>query len=331
MSDISYRDAVVEALDEELKRDADVFVFGQDVGEMGGNFATTKGLFSRYGAERVRNTPISEDAIVGLAIGASIGGKRPVAEIMFSSFLGCCWDELCNHASQLHYISNGGCIPRFTLRTVNVFGRSSGGHHSGRPESSLVHIPGLVVLAPSSPYDTKAMLKYAIRSDDPVIFIENAMLYGSEAGPVGGQDDLVSFGRARVVREGSDVTLLTYSGTVKIGTTAATILERRDISAEVIDLRSLAPLDDDTVFASACKTGRVVIVEEDSKTAGMGAEIAARVTEAAWDDLAGPPLRIAAADTPVPFSPPLEEAIAPTTTGVVSAAAGLCEGQKEAR
>jgi acetoin:2,6-dichlorophenolindophenol oxidoreductase subunit beta len=231
MSDISYRDAIVEALDEELGRDEDVFLFGQDVGEMGGNFATTRGLFPKYGAGRVRNTPISEDAIVGLAIGASIAGKRPVAEVMFSSFLGCCWDELCNHASQLHYVSNGACIPRFTLRTVNVFGRSSGGHHSGRPEASLVHLPGLVVVAPSNPYDAKAMLKYAIRSDDPVIFVENAMLYGSEIGPVGGEDDLVPFGRAKIVREGSDVTMLTYSGTVKTGITAATVLERRGISA----------------------------------------------------------------------------------------------------
>lgn len=328
MSDISYRDAIVEALDEELGRDEDVFLFGQDVGEMGGNFATTRGLFPKYGAERVRNTPISEDAIVGLAIGASIAGKRPVAEVMFSSFLGCCWDELCNHASQLHYVSNGACIPRFTLRTVNVFGRSSGGHHSGRPEASLVHLPGLVVVAPSNPYDAKAMLKYAIRSDDPVIFVENAMLYGSEIGPVGGEDDLVPFGRAKIVREGSDVTMLTYSGTVKTGITAATVLERRGISAEVIDLRSLAPLDDDTVLGSVRATGRVVIVEEDSKTAGMGAEIAARVTEGAWDNLLGPPIRIAAADTPVPFSPPLEEAIAPTTSAVISTAARLCEDQK---
>jgi acetoin:2,6-dichlorophenolindophenol oxidoreductase subunit beta len=328
MTDTSYRDAVVEALDEELLRDDDVFLLGQDVGEMGGNFATTRGLFPKYGPGRVRNTPISEDAIIGLAIGASIAGKRPVAEVMFSSFLGCGWDELCNHASQLHYVSNGICVPRLTLRTVNVFGRSSGGHHSGRPEASLVHIPGLVVVAPSTSYDAKAMLKYAIRADDPVIFIENAMLYGSEAGPVGGTEDLVPFGSAKVVRDGNDVTLLTYSGTVKIGTTAASALVRRGISAEVIDLRSLAPLDDDTVFASVCKTGRVVIVEEDSRTAGMGAELAARVTEAAWDDLTGPPLRIAAADTPVPFSPPLEEAIAPTTTGVIAAATRLCEAQK---
>lgn len=328
MKEVSYRDAIVQALDEELERDPTVFLFGQDVGAMGGNFATTKGLFEKYGAKRVRDTPISEDAIIGAAIGASIGGRRPVAEIMFSSFLGCGWDELCNHASQLHYVSNGQCVPRFTLRTVNVFGRSSGGHHSGRPEASLVHIPGLVVVAPSDPYDVKAMLKYSIRSDAPVIFLENAMLYGSVTGTVGGPDDLVPFGKAKVVREGGDVSLLGYSGTVRLASVAASVLERRGISAEVVDLRSLSPLDEDTLFGSATKTGRVVVVEEDNRTAGMGAEILACITESCWADLQAPPARVAAADTPVPFSPPLEEAIAPTVAAVVEAADRLCAGAR---
>lgn len=325
MTEISYRDAVVEALDEELARDPDVFLMGQDIGPMGGNFATTRGLFDRYGPDRVRDTPISEDAIAGMALGAGIQGRRPVAEIMFSSFLGCAWDELCNHISQLHYISGGACVPRLTLRTVNVFGRSSGGHHSGRPESALVHLPGLVVLAPATAYDVKAMLKYAIRSDDPVVFLENAILYGSVSGPVGGEDDLVPFGRAQVVREGTDVTLVGYSGTVQLASTAAAVLDRRQVSAEVVDLRSLAPLDDETLLGSVAKTGRLIVVEEDSRTAGMGAEILARVTEHAWGALVAPPVRIAAADTPVPFSPPLEEAIAPTTAQVVDAALRLCE------
>lgn len=323
MREISYRDAVIEALDEELTRDPDVFLMGEDIGAMGGNFATTRGLHEKYGPQRVRDTPISEDAIAGVALGAAIAGKRPVAEIMFSSFLGCCWDELCNHITQLNYISRGTCVPRLTIRTVNVFGRSAGGHHSGRPESALVHLPGLVVLAPATPYDVKAMLKYAIRSDDPVVFIENAMLYASVTGPVGERDDLVGFGSARVVREGSDVTLVGYSGTVKLATVAATVLERRGISAEVIDLRSLAPLDDETVLASVAKTGRVVIVEEDSKTAGMGAEIVARIAEQLWGQLHAPPVRVAAADVPVPFSPTLEEAIAPSTAQVIEASVQL--------
>jgi acetoin:2,6-dichlorophenolindophenol oxidoreductase subunit beta len=323
----SYRDAVVEALDEELARDESVFLMGQDVGRMGGNFATTRGLFAKYGAERVRDTPISEDAIVGVALGAAIGGQRPVAEVMFSSFLGCCMDEICNHVSQLFYVSQGLCVPRLTLRTVNVLGRSSGCHHSGRPESGLMHLPGLVVLAPATPYDVKAMLKQAIRAEDPVVFIEHAMLYGSETGPVGGPDDLVPFGKARTARSGSDVTLACYSATVRLCLAAAAALERAGVSAEVLDLRSLAPLDDEALFASVARTRRLVVVEEDVRTAGAGAEIVARVTENLWDSLAAAPARVAAADTPVPFSPALEEAIVPTASAVVAAALRQMDGR----
>ena len=183
MADLfTVRDAVIEAMDEELARDPSVFLMGQDVGAMGGNFATTRGLFAKFGPDRIRDTPISEDAMVGAALGAAIAGRRPIVEVMFSAFLGCCMDEVANHMSQIYYVSRGLAVPRMTLRTVNVFGRSSGCHHSGRPEAWLMHLPGLVVLAPSTPADTKGMLKYAIRSDDPVIFLENAMLYG-EAGP----------------------------------------------------------------------------------------------------------------------------------------------------
>jgi pyruvate/2-oxoglutarate/acetoin dehydrogenase E1 component len=323
MREITYRDAVVEALDEELARDEAVFLMGEDIGRMGGNFATTRGLFDRWGGKRVRDTPISEDAIVGAALGAAIGGQRPVAEVMFSSFLGCAMDEIANHMSQIHYVSNGLCTPRMTLRTVNALGRSAGCHHSGRPESSLMHLPGLVVVAPATAYDAKAMLKYAIRSDDPVIVIEHAMLYGSVTGPVGEAEDLVPYGIANIVRPGRDVTLVSYSGAVRIAQAAATALERTGIDAEVIDLRSLAPLDDDTIFASIARTRRLIVVEEDVRTAGAGAEIVARVTENLFDTLAAPPVRVAAADTPVPFSPALEEAIVPTAASVIRAARQL--------
>jgi pyruvate/2-oxoglutarate/acetoin dehydrogenase E1 component len=324
VSDISYRDAIVDALDEELDRDPSVFLLGQDVGRMGGNFATTRGLYAKYGAERIRDTPISEDAIVGLALGSAIVGLRPVPEIMFSSFLGCCMDELWNHVSQIYYLSIGRCVPRLTLRTVNVFGRSSGGHHSGRPEASLMHLPGLVVLAPSTAFDAKAMLKYAIRSDDPVIFIEQALLYGSEIGPVGGPDDLIPFGSAKILRDGSDITLVAYSGTVRLAMTAAAALNRMGIRAEVLDLRSLAPLDDAAILQSVGKTGRLIVVEEDVRTCGTGAEVISRVSENAWDSLVAPPARIAAADVPIPFSPALEEAIGPTARAVVETALRLC-------
>jgi pyruvate dehydrogenase E1 component beta subunit len=323
--EISYRDAVVEAQDEELAADPRVFLMGEDVGHMGGNFATTRGLFAKYGADRVRDTPISEDAIIGIALGASLAGWRPVAEIMFSSFLGCGMDEIATHVSQIHYVSGGACIPRLTIRTVNVLGRSSGCHHSGRPEAWFMHLPGLAVVAPATPYDVKAMLKYAIRSDDPVLFIEDGLLYGSASGPVGGPDDLVPFGLARITRPGADVTLAAYSGAVRIAEAAASALDRLGIGAEVVDLRSLVPLDESTLFESIGRTRRLVIVEQDVRTAGVGAEIAARVTEELWDTLAAPPARVAAADTPVPFSPVLEEAIMPTAAAVVRAVTGMMD------
>jgi 2-oxoisovalerate dehydrogenase E1 component len=316
------RDAVVEAMDEEIERDPTVFLMGQDVGAMGGNFATTRGLFTKYGPDRVKDTPISEDAMVGAALGAAIAGRRPIVEVMFSAFLGCCMDEIANHMSQIHYVSRGAAVPRMTLRTVNVFGRSSGCHHSGRPESWLMHLPGLVVLSPSTPADTKGMLKFAIRSDDPVVFIENAMLYG-ESGPRPPADELIPFGQASIVRAGTDVTVLAYSGAVRRAVAAAQVLERRGVSVEVVDLRSLAPLDTETIFASVAKTGHLITLGEDVRTAGVGAELCALVTENLFGELHAAPVRISAADTPVPFSPVLEESIAPTVAQVVSAALAM--------
>ncbi len=313
------RDAVIEAMDEEIERDPAVFLMGQDVGPMGGNFATTRGLYDKHGPDRVRDTPISEDAMVGAALGAAIAGRRPIVEVMFSAFLGCCMDEVANHMSQIYYVSGGLAVPRMTLRTVNVFGRSSGCHHSGRPESWLMHLPGLVVLAPSTPADTKGMLKYAIRADDPVVFLENAMLYG-DAGPRPPRDEVIPFGRARVVTEGADITVLAYSGSVRRALAAQRVLAARGVGLEVIDLRSLAPLDLDTVLTSVAKTRRLITISEDVRTAGVGAELSALVVEHLYGDLAAAPVRIAAADTPVPFSPVLEEEIAPTVSDLVTAA-----------
>jgi pyruvate/2-oxoglutarate/acetoin dehydrogenase E1 component len=312
-------------MDEEIGRDPAVFLMGQDVGAMGGNFATTRGLFDKYGPSRVRDTPISEDAMVGAALGAAIAGRRPIVEVMFSAFLGCCTDEIANHMSQIHYVSRGHAVPRMTLRTVNVFGRSSGCHHSGRPESWLLHLPGLVVLAPSTPADTKGMLKYAIRSDDPVVFLENAMLYGV-SGPRPQAEELIGFGKASVVREGSDITVLAYSGSVRQAAAAAQVLAARGIGVEVIDLRSLAPLDTETIFASVAKTHRLITIGEDVRTGGVGAELCSLVVEAMFGELHAAPVRIAAADTPVPFAPVLEEAIAPTTSRLVASALRLMDG-----
>jgi len=317
MSDtFTVREAIIEAMDEELALDATVFLMGQDVGAMGGNFATTRGLLGKYGPDRVRDTPISEDAMVGTALGAAIAGRRPIVEVMFSSFLGCCMDEICNHMSQIHYVSRGLAVPRMTLRTVNVFGRSSGCHHSGRPEAWLMHLPGLVVVAPSGPADTKALLKYSIRSDDPVVFIENAMLYG-ESGPRGPEGETIPFGQAAVVREGTDITILTYSGGVRRALAAARAVQSKGVSAEVLDLRSLAPLDIPAILSSVAKTRRVIALGEDVRTAGVGAELVALVSEHLHSDLFAAPVRIAAADTPVPFSPVLEEAIAPSSAKLI--------------
>jgi pyruvate dehydrogenase E1 component beta subunit len=320
------RDAIVEAMGEEIDRDPTVFLMGQDVGAMGGNFATTRGLFDKFGPERVRDTPISEDAMVGAALGAAIAGRRPIVEVMFSAFLGCCMDEIANHMSQIYYVSRGQAVPRMTLRTVNVFGRSSGCHHSGRPESWLMHLPGLVVLAPSSPADTKGMLKYAIRSDDPVVFLENAMLYGA-SGPRPPEDELIGFGKASVVKEGTDISVLAYSGTVRQALAAAQALAARGISLEVVDLRSLAPLDTQTIFSSVAKTRRLITISEDVRTGGVGAEVCSLVTEQMFGELLAAPVRISAADTPVPFAPVLEEAIAPTTSRLVASAMQLMDAR----
>jgi acetoin:2,6-dichlorophenolindophenol oxidoreductase subunit beta len=320
---LSYRDAVIQALDEEMARDPEVFLLGQDVGRMGGNFATTRGLFGKYGPDRVRDTAISEDAIVGAAIGASVCGLRPVAEIMFSSFLGCCWDELINHASQLHYVSNGTISPRLTIRTVNVLGRSAGCHHSGRPEAALMHIPGLAIVAPADPRDVKGLLKASIRSDNPVVFIEHALLYGERCELDPAAPELVELGRARTLRSGSDLTILSYSGGVRIAAAAALVLQNGGISAEVLDLRTLAPLDVDGIVGSVARTMRAIVVEEDVRTCGVGAEIIALLCELIGGDLDRPPVRVAAADVPVPFSPVLEEAIVPTVLKVVTAARRL--------
>jgi pyruvate dehydrogenase E1 component beta subunit len=244
---------------------------------------------------------------------------------MFSSFLGCCMDEVSNHMAQIYYVSAGYAVPRMTLRTVNVFGRSSGSHHSGRPEAWLMHLPGLVIVAPSTPADTKGLLKAAIRSDDPVIFIENAMLYG-ESGPRPPADEVLPIGKASVLRQGQDVTLVAYSATVKRALAAAQVLELQGMSAEIIDLRTLSPLDVSTILDSVAKTRRMIAVSEDVHTAGVGAELCSLVTENLFDELLAPPRRISAADTPVPFAPVLEEAIAPTTAKVVAAAVAMLTG-----
>lgn len=323
MREITFSEAVNEALLEEMRRDPRVVTLGEDIAAIGGNFGVTKGLLEEFGPERVKDTPISEDAIVGLSLGAAMVGVKPVAEIMFSAFLGCCMEELYNQVAAIRYMSGGQVSVPLVVRTVNSLGRSGAAQHSGRTEAWFVHTPGLKVVIPSNPYDAKGLLKTAIRGHDPVMFFEHALLYYGAKGPVPEEDYTVPFGVADVKRAGSDVTIVTYSMMVKKALEAAEILAEEGIEAEVIDPRTLVPLDMDTIVDSVKKTNRLIVASEECGRAGVCAEIAFRVVEEAFDYLDAPIERVAAADVPVPFSPPLEEFIMPKVEDIVEAARRL--------
>jgi pyruvate/2-oxoglutarate/acetoin dehydrogenase E1 component len=323
MREITFSEAVNEALREEMRRDPRVVTLGEDIAAIGGNFGVTKGLLEEFGPERVKDTPISEDAIVGLSLGAAMVGVKPVAEIMFSAFLGCCMEELYNQVAAIRYMSGGQVSVPLVVRTVNSLGRSGAAQHSGRTEAWFVHTPGLKVVIPSNPYDAKGLLKTAIRGHDPVMFFEHALLYYGAKGPVPEEDYTVPLGVADVKRAGSDVTIVTYSMMVKKALEAAEILAEEGIEAEVIDPRTLVPLDMDTIVDSVKKTNRLIVASEECERAGVCAEIAFRVVEEAFDYLDAPIERVAAADVPVPFSPPLEEFIMPKVEDIVEAARRL--------
>lgn len=323
MREITYAQAINEALREEMRRDERVFCLGEDIGFIGGNFGVTKGLQKEFGEERVIDTPISEEAIIGAGLGAALTGMRPVPEIMFSSFLGCCWEQIWNQVSKIRYMSGGQVTVPMVIRTVNAIGRSTAAQHLERPEAMFMHMPGIKVVIPSTPYDVKGLLKNAIRDDNPVIFFEQCFLYHKVKGPVPEEDYTIPFGRADIKRAGKDVTIVTYSIMVHTSLAAADVLARQGIDAEVIDLRTLTPLDMETVLASVGKTGRLVIAEDDYKTAGVGAEITARVVEEAFDSLDAPIARVATLDLPAPFSPPMEKYIMPDEKKIVKAVLDL--------
>ena len=323
MREITFAQAINEALREEMRRDPRVITLGEDIAVLGGNFGVTKGLLEEFGPERVKDTPISEDVIIGLSLGAALVGLRPVAEIMFSSFLGCCMEELYNQVAAIRYMSGGQVSVPLVVRTANSLGRSGAAQHSARPEAWFVHTPGLKVVIPSTPYDAKGLLKTAIRSDDPVMFFEHALLYYGVKGLVPEEDYTIPFGVADVKREGGDVTIVAYSMMVKKALEAAEILAEDGIEAEVVDPRTLVPFDIDTVVASVKKTHRLIVASEECGRAGVCAEIAFRVMEEAFDYLDAPIERVAAADVPVPFSPPMEEFIMPKVEDLVEAARRL--------
>lgn len=316
MREITFSQATLEATAEEMSRDESIFVMGEDIARQGGIFGQFKGLPQQFGFDRIRDTPISETAIMGAGIGAALAGMRPVVDMHFADFMGVCMDEIFNQMAKIRYMFGGQCKVPVVVRAPD--GLTSGGaaQHSQSIEAWFMHIPGIKVVVPSNAADAKGLLKAAIRDDNPVIYFENKILY-REKGPVPEGDFIVPIGKANVAKEGKDVTILSYSIMMKNAFEAAEILAKDGIDAEVIDLRTIVPYDKETILESVKKTHRLVIVHEAVKQGGVGAEIAAFVAEEAIDYLDAPILRFGAPFTPVPFSPVLENAYRVKTEEIV--------------
>jgi len=315
-----YSHAIRAALEEEMERDESVILIGEDIAAYGGAFKLTAGIVERFGPERVINTPIAEGGFVGVAIGAAMTGLRPVVEIMFMDFITLAMDQLVNHAAKFRYQFGEQCRVPIVVRCPAGAGRGYGPTHSQSLERFFAATPGLRVVAPATAADAKGMLKSAIRCDDPVIFIESKILYGRQ-GDVPEGEHLTPLDQAQVVREGEHVSLLAYSRMVEEALQAAEALAEHGVQAEVVDLRSLAPLDMASIQATVQKTGRVVVIEEGTLTGGIGAEVVARIMETSFDDLQAPPRRVAALDVPVPASRVLEQAVIPDYRTIAEAAA----------
>jgi pyruvate/2-oxoglutarate/acetoin dehydrogenase E1 component len=319
MKEVTIRDALREALREEMKKDQSVFLLGEDIGRYwGGAFGVTKGLAEEFGDERVRDTPISENAIIGVAVGAAITGLRPVAEIMFGDLTALAVDQICNQAAKIRYMFGGQVSVPCVIRTPFGAGVNIASHHSQSLEAWFMHTPGLCVAVPSTPYDAKGLLKTAIRGNDPVFFVEHKLLYPIK-GMIPDEDYTIPFGIADVKREGKDVTIVATLFMVHKALAAAEQLRKEGISAEVLDPCTLVPLDRASIVKSVRKTGRLVIVTEDCRTAGVSAEIAAIVAEDALDYLDAPIKRVAEPDAPVPFSPPMEQFVIPNEKSIIEA------------
>jgi 2-oxoisovalerate dehydrogenase E1 component beta subunit len=309
-------EAVNEALHEEMERDPSMIVLGEDVGVHGGVFRATDGLQKRYGADRVIDTPLAELGIVGVAIGAAMQGLHPVAEIQFADYIHPAFDQIVNEAAKIRYRSNGAYTCPLVIRAPFGAGVHGGLYHSQSVEALFFHVPGLKIVIPSTPADCKGLLKSAVRDPDPVLFFEHKKSYRRIRGEVPDGDVTVPLGAAAVKREGFDVSVLTYGVGVHLALEAAERVERDGISVEVLDLRTLAPLDRDAIGQTVRKTNKVLIVHEDSKTGGVGAEIAAIIAEEHFEQLDGPILRVAAADTHIPYAPSLEDAVIPNVDDV---------------
>jgi len=318
MPELRYFEAVNQALHEEMERDESVFIFGEDVGLVGGTFRATEGLMAEFGARRVRDTPIAEAAIVGIGIGAALGGMRPVAELMTMNFGIVAMDQIINHVSKMRYMFGGQVNLPMVIRAPGGGGTQKAAQHSHSIESWFVNAPGIRVVIPSTPYDVKGLLKSSIRSEDPVLFIEHEMLYGVR-GEVPDEEYLLPFGRADIKRSGNDVSIITWSKMVQESLRAAELLSAEGIEAEVVDPMTLDPLDMDTILSSVARTGRAVIVEEGWRNVGVGAELAARIQEHLFYDLQAPVQRVGAADVPTPYARNLEKLALPDSQRVVEA------------
>jgi len=318
VAEVTYLEAIRQALFEEMERDPNVFCLGEDIGAYGGAFKVTEGLLDRFGDKRVIDTPISEAAIVGAAAGAAHMGMRPVCEMQFIDFISCAYDMITNYVATSRY--------RAFLPCPIVVRGPSGGYvrggpfHSQNPEAAFLHTPGLKIVYPATASDAKGLLKAAIRDDDPVLYFEHKYLYRRIKEEMPSGDHVVPIGKARTAREGSDVSVITYAATVWKALEAAEQVEKEDgLKVEVVDLRSLLPLDDEAIIATVKKTNRVLIVHEDTRTGGIAGEITARITERAFEWLDAPILRVTAADVPLPYSPPLEDYVLPQTADIVKA------------
>jgi 2-oxoisovalerate dehydrogenase E1 component beta subunit len=318
---MTYLDALRQGIWQEMERDPAVFLLGEDIGVYGGAFKVTAGMLEKFGPERVIDTPISESAIVGAAVGAALMGLRPVAEMQFMDFISCGFNQIVNMAAKIHY-RWGPKVP-IVIRGPSGAGVHGGPFHSQSNEMWFVHTPGLKVVAPATAYDAKGLIKAAIRDDNPVIFFEHKFLYRRIKEEVPEEDYVVPLGQAVVRREGSDITVITYGAMVWTALEAAEQLEKEGLSLEVVDLRTLLPYDEQTVLASVRKCSKVILLHEDTRTGGMAGELAALIAEKAFEDLDGPIVRVTAPDTPVPYSPPLEEYFLPSARKVVDAAREL--------
>ena len=320
---MTYLDAIRQGIWEEMERDPSVFLLGEDIGAYGGAFKVTAGMLEKFGEQRVIDTPISESAIVGAAVGAALMGLRPVAEMQFMDFISCGFDQIVNMAAKIHY-RWGPAVP-IVIRGPSGAGVHGGPFHSQSNEMWFVHTPGLKVVMPATAYDAKGLIKASIRDDNPVIFYEHKFLYRHIKEEVPEDDYTVPLGKAAVRREGRDIAVITYGAMVWTALEAAQELEKEGLSLEVVDLRTLLPYDEDTVLASVRKCSKVILLHEDTRTGGMAGELAALIAEKAFEDLDGPIVRVTAPDTPVPYSPPLEEFFLPNAGKVITAARALAE------